>query len=125
MDQIYILSQLELQISCHNFSDISLICWREDEDVIQVDKARVVQHVPENIVEGVLEKCGGTGETIGHYQIVTATKRSLPPVVCLFFSFGPPPGPEDGVWMMRTECSYVSMTFAHDMYNLKNTIWTD
>lgn len=44
---------------------------------------------------------GGTGENIGHDQILTVTKRSLPPVVCLFFSFGLPPGPEE-VWMMRT-----------------------
>lgn len=51
----HIASLIKALILCST----SLICWREDEDFIQVDKAKVVQHVPENIVEGALEKCVG------------------------------------------------------------------
>ncbi|CAJ0963202.1 unnamed protein product [Ranitomeya imitator] len=53
-----------------NISPVGVNIWREDENIIQIDYDRGGEHIPEDIVDKVLENGWGITEPEGHHQIL-------------------------------------------------------
>ena len=61
--------QSVLKTLLQDLSDVSRLLRqgpREDQDIVNVDEDRAVQHVPEDIINQGLEDSGGVGEPEGH-----------------------------------------------------------
>ena len=57
--------------------DMLMLGFREDQNVIEVDEDKLVEHVSEHIVNQGLENSRGIGEAEGHYQVLMMPRRSV------------------------------------------------
>ena len=58
-----------VQEDAEDRSDVSnmlLLVTRKNQDIIQVDEDKLVQHIPEQVVDQSLEDSWGVGQTKGH-----------------------------------------------------------
>ena len=54
-----------------------LFVLRKDQDVVQVNKYKYIEHIPEDVINQPLEDCGGVSQAEGHDQILIMTTRGV------------------------------------------------
>lgn len=57
--------------------NMPLLGFKEDEDLVKINKDISVEQVPEDVVGQSLENCRGISETKGHDQILVVTPGSV------------------------------------------------
>jgi len=49
----------------------------EDQDIIQINKHELIEHVSEHVIHQHLENSGGIGETKGHHQVLVMSSGGI------------------------------------------------
>jgi hypothetical protein len=56
---------------------VILFVLRKDQDVVQVNKYKYIEHIPEDVINQPLEDRGGISQAEGHVQILIMTTRGV------------------------------------------------
>ena len=57
--------------------DMLMQSLREDQNVIEIDEDKLVEHVSEHVLKQGLKNSRGIGEAEGHYQVLVMPRRSV------------------------------------------------
>lgn len=63
---------------------VLLLGLGEDEDIIQIDKGKLIEHVPKNITDWGLEESWGVGKTKRHDEVLVVSCWGVKCCLALF-----------------------------------------